>query len=216
MAAAKQQAARRTLYSMFFRGPILGSDFEETTGQTQDTTTITEENVKGVESAMKSGKKDKGKKRKRENEEEGEAGGKTGEGKQVKHDGAGEQPESAAERNERSSKEQSKKRKRTGEAEIVVDDSLVEDEKARRLRKAEKAERKRLKAEKRARKEEKRRLKEASSGTVALHSQEIAEVEAEDVVDEIPAQADEGSRSRKGSKSKKKRKSKDIPDISST
>ncbi|EMD39807.1 hypothetical protein CERSUDRAFT_121987 [Gelatoporia subvermispora B] len=29
MAAAKQEAARRTLYSMFFRGPILGSDFDE-------------------------------------------------------------------------------------------------------------------------------------------------------------------------------------------
>ena len=29
MAAAKQEAARRTLYSMFFRGPVLGTDIVE-------------------------------------------------------------------------------------------------------------------------------------------------------------------------------------------
>ena len=29
MAAAKQQTARRMLYSIFFRGPILGNDLDE-------------------------------------------------------------------------------------------------------------------------------------------------------------------------------------------
>ncbi|KIP10223.1 hypothetical protein PHLGIDRAFT_115680 [Phlebiopsis gigantea 11061_1 CR5-6] len=195
MAIAKQQAARKTLYSMFFRGPILGSDFEETTDSDQRVPVTVNE-----ETEVKTRNSSKGGRRKRD-DEQAAAGSSKGKGRQVDDTGMEDRAGRTLEMKRKPNGEESKKRKRSSEAEVEADDPLEDDEKARRLRKAEKAERKRLRAEKKAAKEHKRRAKEVRNGTVATSQEAMAAV--------VEIKGTESSPSRSSLGSKKKRKSKD-------
>lgn len=198
MAAAKQQAARRTLYSMFFRGPILGSDLDEASPSTK---AAAERKGESSPSAPKIGagekrkeKRDKGKKRKRDEvmeveDRELETRIDNGVRKQVdelketreaskSHDGEG---------NDKDIQEKkSTKRKRAEQREA----SAAEDKEAQNLRKLEKMERRRLRAEKRARKEERGKLKEEKKGE-AIAEVDDGEGSQEKISDSVVAKVAE-------------------------
>ncbi|GJE88279.1 hypothetical protein PsYK624_043620 [Phanerochaete sordida] len=228
LAAAKQQAARRMLYSMFFRGPVLGTEIleekiealVEASGSEARVEVVVEETVVKVDKAEKKEKREKKKRRKEKSgEDEGVATADVcGKGKAKAMDVEEELEQSRkGKRKEKTTEEPDvkhrKKRKRSDEED--------EDEEARRVRKQEKAERKRLRAEKKAKKDEKRRLKEARKCKEEASEDEPevdgeapedpgAEQVASAVEDSNPTKADIEGRSKRSnkssSKSKKKRK----------
>ncbi|TBU44508.1 hypothetical protein BD309DRAFT_958301 [Dichomitus squalens] len=150
MAQAKQQAARRMLYSMFYRGPVLSTEDVEKTMQVSTTNSPEPSSASApllVEKASKESKRKKRKKRKSADvEDEGKAKRKR-------------------RKREPKEKERNEKRSESKGKEKAPDDDDSEDARQPRetkaARKAEKAERKRLKAEKRARKEERRKRRAA-------------------------------------------------------
>ncbi|KAI0770532.1 hypothetical protein C8Q74DRAFT_1276001 [Fomes fomentarius] len=164
MAAAKQQAARRMLYSMFYRGPVLTN--EEKSGSEEPASVVrlsspasprprTRETVRSKDNKSMSKKR----KAEREDEEEDKQERKRRKREAKEKDGK--------------SRSKSKGKGKGKEMEMVAvvgthasdanddeDEEVLEDSKASKAaRKAERAERKRWKAERRARKEERRNRK---------------------------------------------------------
>ncbi|KAI0688917.1 hypothetical protein C8Q76DRAFT_803369 [Earliella scabrosa] len=164
MAAAKQQAARRMLYSMFYRGPVLSNEdeksvTEESTGIAGPSTSTSSSLSRGK---TKDGTREHKKSKKRKADKEVDEDPK--ERKRRKH----EAKEKEGERKKRKDNDEAagkapltgKRDKEEEKLDEAEDGEGVEDVKAAKLaRKAEKAERKRQKAEKRARKEERRKRK---------------------------------------------------------
>ncbi|KAM5533609.1 hypothetical protein V8D89_012722 [Ganoderma adspersum] len=150
MAQAKQQSARRMLYAMFYRGPVLSTDNMQEA--TLDSTSLAGPSSSSSPTlADKKSKEAKTKKRKvADVEREGKA-----EGKRRKREAKAEK---------RSKSKGKKASDDDGEAE--EDDADVKDPNtAKAARKAERAERKKLRAEKRARKEERRNKRTARKAT---------------------------------------------------
>lgn len=137
MAMAKQQAAKRMLYSMFFRGPVLGNALEDAIeaetavieGLSLQEDRQPSSSLSQPAGAAEKETKIKKTKRKRDGELDAQEGGR--------------------------------KRSRKGKEKADGGDGVLVDggERSKDAVDAEKAERKRRKAEKKARKEEKRRLK---------------------------------------------------------
>lgn len=201
MAAAKQEAARRTLYSMFFRGPVLGTDIvEEMAKVTVDESVTVQADAVKVEVVVD----ENGGTRKLSpgNEKDGAPQKRTSKskksnlkGKEVATSREDVDVEVPGVRANARNEKKDKKRKRDEEEE---DCNSV---------KLDKVERKRLKAEKRARKEEKRKLKE----TKAAVAHDAKEMGAQPRSTPLPVEAEVSTRKRKKKddreKSKKKRKS---------
>ncbi|THH27577.1 hypothetical protein EUX98_g6618 [Antrodiella citrinella] len=154
MAAAKQEAARRTLYAMFFRGPVMRSDDPTPTSTPTPTAAKGKEAVDDVLEKVtgrlekERRRKDKGKARvvESEDEEQSEISSKKRRSKNREQDA-----ESAGTKEKR----EHKRRKMGNESHDVVEEAVsLSVDKA-----AEKAERKKRREEKRARKEEKRSRK---------------------------------------------------------
>jgi len=167
MAAAKQEAARRMLYSMFFRGPVMTSKDEDMNVADGDGGVLVTESVQGAEAKSRKSRKQKGKEREVapeyncENEERGK-----------KKKGKMDQVESSEERRER-------KRRKHGENA----DSGESDHGAGE------------RAKKKARKEEKRRLKAERKEAVEFGQDgNLSEVtRPADAQDAAPTLHDEGS-----------------------
>lgn len=166
MAAAKQQAARRMLYSMFYRGPVLTNEEESGSEEPASVAGLSPSKYASPpphtrKTVRSKDNKSMSKKRRAEREDE-------------------EEDKQERKRRKREAKEKdgkslpkSKGKGKEMEMEMVAvvgtqasderddgDDEALEDSKASKAaRKAEKAERKRRKAEKRARKEERRKRK---------------------------------------------------------
>lgn len=168
MAAAKQQAARRMLYTMFYRGPVLTN--EEKSGSEEPASVAGLSPSKSAsppphtrKTVRSKDNKSMSKKRRAEREDEEEEEDKQ-ERKRRKRE---------AKEKDGKSLPKSKGKGKEMEMEMVAvvgtqasderddgDDEALEDSKASKAaRKAEKAERKRRKAEKLARKEERRKRK---------------------------------------------------------
>jgi hypothetical protein len=160
MAAAKREAARRTLYSMFFRGPVLGTDVvEEMAKAAVDEPKTLKADVLKVETKVEVMVVEHGntqrllvgyEKDEASHKRRGQSKKSSRKGKEVATEREDVDDEISKGRTEARSEKKNKKRKREEE-----EDSCTA--------KLDKAERKRLKAEKRARKEEKRKMKEAKA-----------------------------------------------------
>jgi hypothetical protein len=160
MAAAKQEAARRTLYSMFFRGPVLGTDVvEEMAKAAVGEPKTLKTDVLKVETKAEVMMIEQGDTRRllvgyekdgASHKPSGQSKKSSRKGKEVATEREDVNDEISKGRTEARSKKKNKKRKREEE-----EDSCTA--------KLDKTERKRLKAEKRARKEEKRKMKEAKA-----------------------------------------------------
>ncbi|TCD70913.1 hypothetical protein EIP91_001222 [Steccherinum ochraceum] len=184
LAAAKQEAARRTLYSMFFRGPVMRSDDttptptkEEAKAKKEAVDEVVEavtERLGRVEKAKKEkerskSKKDKGKEKEREKDQDPSKTKKRKKDKSSKEVN-GELKEEKRER---------KRRKLEVEEGLSAPGPVMIEETDT---KAAKAERKRLRGEKRARKEEKRQRKEAQAEEESeVEGSESQRVSAHDV-----------------------------------
>ncbi|THG94030.1 hypothetical protein EW026_g7356 [Hermanssonia centrifuga] len=114
MAAAKQEAARRTLYSRFFRGPVIGSEFEERVLVAEGKVNVVE-NAVTVEEALKAVKKEK-KKRKSDADigEERDGDKRDREKKRPKRSGSG--PDQEEKRLSKRAKEQKRKTRKDEES----------------------------------------------------------------------------------------------------
>ncbi|KAI0352641.1 hypothetical protein OH77DRAFT_1428362 [Trametes cingulata] len=181
MAAAKQQAARRMLYAMFYRGPVLATDEEESKEKTPSAEegTSAQPGCSTASSSASEGKEHKkSKKRKLDHDEE--------------------KPERKRRKREAKEKEGKKSKKAKGKEKAVETSedtesgSGSEDEESRAARKAAKAERKRRKAEKRARKEEKRKRK-AERKASSRDKPDGANEEEGAAADTIPMTVDDGT-----------------------
>ncbi|KAI0345975.1 hypothetical protein BDW22DRAFT_1353621 [Trametopsis cervina] len=170
MAAAKQEAARRSLYSMFFRGPVLGTDPVEEiqTVESQDAKTIRNSEVVAVVQTTEStivkkekrktveglaGEEKDGSQRKRKTKKE--KGSRKGKevataDEDIERDVDATRPED--ERAEKKRQRKEERRRKAAEKEAVVDTGKEQEGEG-----LTKEERKRLRAEKRARKEARRK-----------------------------------------------------------
>ncbi|CDO71698.1 hypothetical protein BN946_scf184915.g42 [Trametes cinnabarina] len=175
MAAAKQQAARRMLYSMFYRGPVLASEdshnpsssFKD--GSPNDAAPASSaspsDSSPSGPSVSSQGKQKRKKSKKRRREEDGDAREKKTRKREAK--------EEQEEKEPNTSKGKEKALAHTAAVSNDLTASETESEESKAARKAARAERKRLKAEKRARKEERRKRKAERVEC------EVAEAEAE-------------------------------------
>ncbi|KAJ3544614.1 hypothetical protein NM688_g5722 [Phlebia brevispora] len=188
MTAAKQAAAKRTLYSMFYRGPILSSEFE----QEIIAGTATEEGDRKVEEAVvevtevlgevEIKEKVEKKKRKRDEVEaadEDERKRRKREKKRAKDGTRSDEIKPQADGKKSKSGKTSSSRQSDDE---MLDGSSTDQE----AKKLAKAERKRLRAEKRARKEERRRRRVEK--VAALNPvQPKQDIEIEEMVGTVPS-----------------------------
>ncbi|TFK80885.1 hypothetical protein K466DRAFT_667450 [Polyporus arcularius HHB13444] len=160
MAAAKQQAARTLLYSMFYRGPVLTTEDEKT--KSDESANVAQAGPTASSSASSDEESDKDEERQARERRKGKKR-KAGKGTETDGDVDADKRERKRRKREEKEKKTSKakgKERATEESDIEGDQGAneVQDVKAARaMRKAEKAERKRRRAEKRARKEEKRK-----------------------------------------------------------
>ncbi|KAH9941076.1 hypothetical protein B0H21DRAFT_753482 [Amylocystis lapponica] len=176
MAAAKQEAARRTLYSMFFRGPTLTSD------QDQRTSCAQEDGGEAAHTPDVAEDDDAAATRKKRRKEEAMTRSSTADSgkKGIKH-----------KMTEDESKRERKRRKREEQAALSEVESQCENEEGdfEQRRKAEKAERRRRRAEKRARKEMRRKRKEKARDVAVDGLPEDLDDDVEDSVrpEDVPA-----------------------------
>ncbi|KAI0755132.1 hypothetical protein C8Q80DRAFT_1266630 [Daedaleopsis nitida] len=152
MAAAKQQAARRMLYSMFYRGPVLTNEDEKAAAEEPNSAARSSSaSLPTISSVKDIGKVRKDKKRKADMVESREKQERKRQKREAK---ARERKGKAREGKASSTEDITEGGERLGESDDVAVDL---DHKA--ARKAARAERRRRKEEKRARKEERRKRK---------------------------------------------------------